>query len=212
MKKLLNFLVLVVFVFSLFLISCEKDETINEQKISQNLKQFSEDFLKQTIEIDNEFAKNRKINLDASFKNTLLLAKTEEDVKMSLKNAGILNSETILKLVKNRINLENNFRTQNPDFYLLDVNKRTDLVNKQYDLVLENYIAKLSYNAKTTSCGGDYNRDIGRCNRTYGKCGIVAVIAAAEGLVPGLVVGVFCAWDLSDCRSDALEDYQSCNQ
>lgn len=210
MKKLLNFLVLVVFVFSLFLISCEKDETINEQKISQNLKQFSEDFLKQTIEIDNEFAKNRKINLDASFKNTLLLAKTEEDVKMSLKNAGILNSETILKLVKNRINLENNFRTQNPDFYLLDVNNRTDLVNKQYDLVLENYIAKQSYNAKTTSCASDYNTDISRCDRTFSKCAIVAVIAAEPGILPGLIVGVFCAWDLSDCKSDALVDYESC--
>lgn len=84
------------------------------------------------------------------------------------------------------------------------------MVNKQYDLVLENYIAKQSYNAKTTSCGSDYTTDIGRCNRTYGKCAIVAVIAAAEGLVPGLVVGVFCAWDLSDCNSDALVDYESC--
>lgn len=212
MKELFKFPVLVFFVFSLFLISCEKDESINEQKLSQNLKQFSEDYLKQTIEIDNEFAKSRTKKLDASFKNTLLQAKTEEDVNISLKNAGILNSDTILKLVINRINLQNNFRTHNPDFYLLDVNKRTSLLNNQYDVVLENYIEKQSYVAKTTSCGSDYNRDISRCNRTFGKCGIVAVIGAAEGLIPGLIIGVFCAWDLSDCKSYALEDYQSCNQ
>jgi len=214
MKKTFKILSLGVIMSSLIFISCEKDgeikTEINEQKITQNLKQLSEDFLDKTIEIDNKFAKNQRINSDASYKNSLLLSKTENDIKIVLKKAGILNSETILKLVKERINLQNNFRIKNPDFYLLDENKRADLLNNQYDLVLENYIANQNSNAKTTSCGGQYNTDIGRCNRTYGKCALVAVIAAADGLFPGLVVGVFCAWDLSDCKSDAREDYESC--
>ena len=214
MKKIFKILSLGVILSSLIFISCEKDgeikTEINEQTITQNLKQLSEDFLDKTIEIDNEFAKNQTINSDASYKNALLLSKTENDIKIVLKKSCILNSETILKLVKERINLQNNFRIKNPDFYLLDENKRADLLNNQYDLVLENYIANQNSNAKTTSCAGQYNTDIGRCNRTYGKCALVAVIAAADGLVPGLVVGVFCAWDLSDCKSDAREDYESC--
>jgi hypothetical protein len=214
MKKIFKILSLGLILPSLIIISCEKDgdikTEINEQKITQNLKQLSEDFLDKTIEIDNEFAKNQTINIDASYKNSLLLSKTENDIKIVLKKAGILNGETILKLVKQRINLQNNFRIKNPDFYLLDENKRADLLNNQYDLILENYIANQNSKAKTTSCSGQYNTDIGRCNRTYGKCALVAVIAAADGLFPGLVVGVFCAWDLSDCKSDAREDYESC--
>jgi hypothetical protein len=214
MKKLFKILSLGLILCNLIFISCEKDgeikTEINQQKIIQNLKQLSEDFLDKTIEIDNEFAKNKTISSDASYKNSLLLSKTENDIKNVLKKAGILNSETILKLVKERINLQNNFRINNPDFYLLDENKRADLLNNQYDLVLSNYIANQNSNAKNKSCAGQYNTDIGRCNRTYGKCALIAVIAAADGLVPGLVVGVFCAWDLSDCKSDAREDYESC--
>ena len=84
------------------------------------------------------------------------------------------------------------------------------MVNTQYDLVLNSYLIKQSTNVSTQSCGTDYTKDIGRCNNTYGKCAIVAVIAAVDGIVPGLIVGVFCAWDLSDCREDAKEDYVDC--
>jgi hypothetical protein len=127
-----------------------------------------------------------------------------------LKNAGVLNSETILTLIKKRIEIQNNFRVENPNFYLLEISKRSNLITKQYDLVLEEYIAKQNISAKTSSCAGTYNTGVSRCNRTFGKCAAVAVIAAAEGFFPGVVVGVFCAWDLSDCKSDALEDYESC--
>jgi hypothetical protein len=206
---------------------CKKNNTdLPETKIILNLKKYSEDFLKLTIQIDDEFSKNPRKNIKPDFKKDLSLAKTEKDIIKSLKNAGILNSEAIITLIKSRIELENNFRVQNPDFYLLDVEKRTRLVNSQYDLVLEAPLLKQNKPAKITSsqdhffkpaepsiissCASIYNTDIGRCNNSYGKCAIVAVIAAADGLIPGLVVGVFCAWDLMDCKADAREDYEYC--
>ena len=224
------------FVFALLFImivtgfyACKKNNTdLPETKIILNLKKYSEDFLKLTIQIDDEFSKNPRKNIKPDFKKDLSLAKTEKDIIKSLKNAGILNSEAIITLIKSRIELENNFRVQNPDFYLLDVEKRTRLVNSQYDLVLEAHLLKQNKPAKITSsqdhffkpaepsiissCASIYNRDIGRCNNSYGKCAIVAVIAAADGLIPGLVVGVFCAWDLMDCKADAREDYEYCKK
>lgn len=214
MKKTFIFLVSLLIFSSGIFIACSKDveipTAVNEQNLNQNLKKYSEDFWKTTILIDNEFAKNKKINKDSSFKNTLLLAKNENEVSQILKNAGVLNSETILTLIKKRIEIQNNFRVENPNFYLLEISKRSNLITKQYDLVLEEYIAKQNISAKTSSCAGTYNTGVSRCNRTFGKCAAVAVIAAAEGFFPGVVVGVFCAWDLSDCKSDALEDYESC--
>ena len=72
---------------------CKKNNTdLPETKIILNLKKYSEDFLKLTIQIDDEFSKNPRKNIKPDFKKDLSLAKTEKDIIKSLKNAGILNS------------------------------------------------------------------------------------------------------------------------
>ncbi len=213
MKNLLKISTIGLFIYTI--VACTNDDSskneLNREKVTQNVKQYSEDFLYLTNEIDKEFGKNHsKISKNSDLKNNLLSAKTENEVISIMISAGISNYETIVMLVNKRVLLQNNFRKQNPDFYLLDINERSELVNTQYDIVLENYLATKLSNTNKKSCASTYNTSIGRCNRSFGKCAITAVIAAAEGILPGLAVGVFCAWDLSDCKSDALEDYEDC--
>jgi hypothetical protein len=213
----------VVILSVLFFINCSNsdiDKTkIDEKLISVNLKAFSEEYIKMSDEINIEFSKNSLVRLNQDNINSLNSARNENDVSIALKKGGAKNSIGIISLLKKRILLQNDFRNKNFDYYKLTVQRRKELLDKEYDNALENYInkesEKLKLNGSTLKgvlppCGYAYNTTISRCNRDYGKCGIVAVIAAAEGIVPGLVVGVFCAWDLSDCKADAQADYQNC--
>ncbi|WGK94796.1 MULTISPECIES: hypothetical protein [Flavobacterium] len=206
---------LIIFVLFCFaFVSCsidnETQKVINEKQIVENLKKFSKDFLQKSIELEEAFAKSPSSNRIISYKNELLNVKSDSEFNQLMTSAGFINSNEILTLLKSRIELENNFRNQNPDFYLFDVNKRNSLLNKEYNIVLEEYISTQNNNITLRGCGSTYNRDVSRCNRDYGKCAITAVIAAAGGIWPGLAVGAICAWDLIDCKSDALEDYEDC--
>jgi hypothetical protein len=127
-----------------------------------------------------------------------------------MKNAGVTNSLAIIDLIKSRIEIQNKFRDENPDFYLLESHEKNELFNQQFDLVLENHFPDQSKYPTIFSCASDYNKDISRCNRDYFKCSATAVLAAAGGFWPGIVVGVFCMWDLTDCRGDAKEDLADC--
>jgi hypothetical protein len=199
---------------SIILFSCSNDnetqKVINEKQIVENLKKFSTDFLQKSIELDEAFAKTPSSNRMNSYKNELLKVKNDSEFNQLMTSAGFVNSDEILTLLKNRFELENNFRDQNPDFYLFDIKKRSYLINKEYNIVLEEYISSQNNNYLSRSCASSYNTDVNRCNRDYGKCAITAIIAASGGIWPGLAVGAFCAWDLFDCKSDALEDYEDC--
>jgi hypothetical protein len=200
---------------SVFL-SCTKENTSDlksdENTIYTNLQSYSKEYINIAIDIDRGFAKNSRISFDEKLKNSLNSAKNETDIKIALENAGVNNSNEIIFLLKKKISIQNNFRKQNPNFYKLDLQKRNELFNEVFDSTLNNFIeAKNTISSlRITSCAGTYNTSVSRCNKTYYKCGGLAIIAAADGIVPGLLVGVFCAWDLSDCKSYALDDYNSC--
>ena len=128
MKKPFKLLPIGLIVSIIFFVQCSKNDEvpkiINEDKISQNLKQYAEDFFKASLNIDEEFAKNVQIKRDPSFKKAVLLAKTERDLGIIMKNAGFINSETILTLIKKRLEIQNNFRASNQDFYHLEADKK----------------------------------------------------------------------------------------
>ena len=79
MKKPFKLLPIGLIVSIIFFVQCSKNDEvpkiINEDKISQNLKQYAEDFFKASLNIDEEFAKNVQIKRDPSFKKAVLLAK-----------------------------------------------------------------------------------------------------------------------------------------
>ena len=215
MKKTNPNLVCLVLLFLFLFIQCTTNEKIdlksNQNLITQNIKEYSEKFLSASIDIESEFLKNKFIDRNSKLKNELLLCKNEEQIKSILTKAGVSNEEEVIALIKKSIVIQNEFRKQNPDFYLMEVTERTKLLETQFNIILENYQSlNLTNNLTSRSCAGTYNLDISRCNRSYGKCAIFAVIAAAEGIIPGIIGGIYCAWDLSDCKYEALEDYEDC--
>ena len=173
---------------SIILFSCSNDnetqKVINEKQIVENLKKYSKDFLQKSIELDQAFAKTPSSKRIISYKTELLNVKNDSEFNQLMTKAGFVNSDEILTLLK----------------------KRNSLINKEYNIVLEEYISSQNNNIISRSCASSYNSDVNHCNRDYGKCAITAVIAASGGIWPGLAVGAFCAWDLLDCKSDALED------
>lgn len=215
MKKTNPNLVFVVVFFSFIFIQCTTNEKIdlksNQNLITQNIKEYSEKFLAVSIDIEREFLKNKYIERNSKLKNELLLCKNEEQIKSILTKAGVSNEEEVIALIKKSIAIQNEFRKQNPDFYLMEVAERTKLLETQFNVVLKNYLSLNLTNITTNrSCAGTYNIDISRCNRSYGKCAVFAVIAAAEGVIPGIIGGIYCGWDFLDCKSEALEDYEDC--
>ena len=194
----------------------ETQKLVDENKIIENLKIFSKNFFQISLEIDEAFNKTPKSNINVLLKNKVLNINNDLQFNQVMTSIGFINSNEILILLKKRHDLVSIFRSQTPDFYLLDLNTRNELFTREYNLVLEEYFQSnnsLSKNLpdySTESCESIYNTAIGRCNRDYGKCAATAIIAAAGGFWPGVGVAIFCAWDLSDCRSDAREDYESC--
>jgi hypothetical protein len=214
MKNFRISLTIICLTLSIFLVNCS-DSTMpeiesNEQLINENLKKFSIDFLQKSIEIEFEFDKTPKTERNVNFKNELLSVKNDNDFNQIMQKSGFNNSEKLLALFKTRYEIENNFRIKNPEFYRYNLEKRTTMLNSNYEQVYQEYILTQNTMMINTTCAGAYNTQIDRCNRTFGKCAVVAIIAAAGGLWPGVVVGAFCAWDLSDCKSDAWEDYEAC--
>lgn len=215
MKKTNPNLICLVVLFSFFFIQCTTNEKTdpknNQNLILQNINEYSEKFLSASIDIEREFLKNKFIERNSKLKNELLLCKNEEQIRAILAKAGVSNGEEVIALIKKSIVIQNEFRKQNPDFYLMEIKERTKLLETQFNVVLENYLAlNLNNNITNRSCAGTYNLDISRCNRSYGKCAVFAVIAAADGIIPGIIGGIYCAWDLSDCKNEALEDYEDC--
>lgn len=207
LTKLFSFLLVFIFVGCTENIEIEKQS--NEQMVAQNLKQFVFEYIKKSAEISTEFDKIPKSQRNVNYKNSLSNITNEHNFHQIMKSAGFSNSNAILKLLKERFDIENNFRIKNPTFYLYNVNKRLSMLTAEYDKAFENlYTSKNQY--EVFSCASAYNTAVGRCNRDFGKCGITAVIAASGGFWPGLAVAVFCAWDLSDCKADASDDYEAC--
>ena len=231
MKNFKNPFIILILLSSSFG-SCSKDldiqTALNERKIIQNLQEYCRNYLELTILIDQEFGSNYRKSRKFSLKNDVLFAKTETEIKTILERTGIKNGDEIIGLIKKRLVLENNFRLQNPDFYFLNISKRTSLLNQQYDLaldnyidkqnsiggvpnkkydlVLENYIVKFNSLEIASTHQSSYNLALGGCNINYGKSAALGIVDVEEGLVSGVIVGVIGAWDLSDCKKNAQEE------
>ena len=121
-SNLIKFVLISIILFSCS-IDNETQKVINEKQIVENLKKFSKDFLQKSIELDEAFAKTPSSKRIISYKNELLNVKNDSEFNQLMTRAGFVNSDEILTLLKKRLELENNFRDQNPDFYIFDIKK-----------------------------------------------------------------------------------------
>lgn len=203
-------------------VSCSEDEKSqvaqNEQTTSENLDEFIVQYVENKLALHSAFSENLKaipsVSKIAAVKKTLSNIKNEDELIIALKNAGIKNAPVVVNLAKQLMQIENDFRAKNSYFYSLDINQRQRLVDSKLDSYLlikkQKGIEKTSKISTTNPCVRNYNTDVSDCNGDYLRCGTFAVLSAAAGIYPGVVAAVYCMWDFSDCKSDAIRDYNTC--
>lgn len=209
--KLKLSLFLVAIIMSFF-VSCSNENNANSfdssNKIKENLINYIAKRDKIFTEIDLELNRNEKFKFDSNIISLLNSSDTEKKFTEVILNSNIKNSNLILALLKESVYNENEFRTNNPMFYKLSIEDRTSYLNNSIDLHLKT--KEISLANKITSCAGDYNTDIGRCNRDALISSSASIIAAGAGILPGLIAAAYTMISHHNCVSDAKEDYQSC--
>lgn len=202
------------FIFSCFILSCKKDSITNKEQetLSESLQSYIQEDITLSIKIKEQFSKADKILRSAEFRNSITAAKNENELKKTLENAGIENSHVIILLLRKKRLNANNFNKENPEFSKLEIKKRNELVNLEFDRVFD----KLSNNEnkliteRLPSCVTAYQTGVRRCNRNYLTCGVFAGIGFFISPVGGLLAAMYCVVQLSHCSADARDDYLIC--
>lgn len=203
--------------FSILFISCEK-EAIDEPKAAENFN--SPDLTKNILEfvtidanLNNEIEKGLKLNKNLKFDNNIMVqlqnCKTETEILNLFLISSISNEKYILSLLKQKVHFQNLFKKNNHIFYEKTITERQNLLVT----VINEFIDKQTLNNNSNrllSCASEYNTDIGRCNRDALIGSTAAIITAGAGLLPGLGAAVLVMIANHNCKSDAMEDYNSC--
>ena len=163
----------------------------------KNLLNYTNAFLKNDVEVISLLSKNKDLKLDDTFVKTLQNCKSEEEIIVLFSKNNIQNSSELLSQIKKGIELTNNFKKSNPEFYKNDEKTRTDLLTKSLDVSFNNtdYNVAMSSPSAKRSCYQQWQVAVGRCNRNFAIAGTAAVIAAGlTGGIGGLIGGgVACA-------------------
>ena len=194
MSKLKIAIVLAAVILTSFItfVSCSNDEenqiTQNEQTTSENLKEFAEEYVKNSPTIRKEILKNKKI--DKTLLNNLLSnCKNKNDLEIALKKAGINNYIEVSNLLIETAVSAINFMKNNPSLNKLTTNEKGSLITQEIFNVFDkiafekNNKLKLS-NGKLAArtCIQQYNIDDRRCNRDSAVCyGTVIAASWAAG-------------------------------
>ena len=203
--------------FSILFISCEK-EAIDEPKAAENFN--SPDLTKNILEfvtidanLNNEIEKGLKLNKNLKFDNNIMVqlqnCKTETEILNLFLISSISNEKYILSLLKQKVHFQNLFKKNNHIFYEKTITERQNLLVT----VINEFIDKQTLNNNSNrllSCASEYNTDMGRCNRDALIGSTAAIITAGAGLLPGLGAAVLVMIANHNCKSDAMEDYNSC--
>ncbi len=166
----------VIFVIvTMSLTSCQNESyenAVNKNTTSKDIRNLIVKLSENNIKIDNALAENNNLIFDENVIKFLNAAKNETDIKKSFETAGIKNSDELINLLKEKVNLGKQFMLENPNFYKLDLQKRTILLDKVLDsMFFPNYVeskmnklGKLSINDKNTiaskNCAKQYNINI----------------------------------------------------
>jgi hypothetical protein len=235
MKKLNQSKSIVVFLLLLFITSCSTDSNElsqnavdKESRIIKNIETLSSFIIESNVDIQEKLAKNGKLAFDEKFTIALNSSKNETDIKKAFEMAGIKDSDAIMSMLKEQINVKKQFVKDNPDFYKLNIDKRNTLFNKSFDAAVTNLsnpfrtqtlkvnsfgtADKYAYqNDSPGDCIRVYNRQIGRCNRDYAWCGGFAVLGAGfTGGLGGLLGAAYCMTSQYYCNDDAKQDLYYC--
>lgn len=245
MKKM--FFVIVMMIVAFVINTSCSNEPINENisnsstsmtTVIKNLDIYSNEYAKNNYKILEALGRNKKyLNLTQVFLNALLYTKNENDLKILFQSAGIDNSIEVIGLLKKSVQIQSDFRKANPSFYKLDIQKRTELLEKSFEVVLKridlsNSIGYMTQRGATSgfvnympfeaapliptdlvgaNCYNIYVKEKKRCERDFFICGGFALASALYTVGWGTVVGAaYCSVTLNICGMDAQEDYSHC--
>jgi len=179
----------------------------------KKLLEYTDLFLKNQVEVINLLSKNKDLKLDANFVKNLQDCKSEEEINNLFLKNNIRNSLDLIQQINNGVELTNNFKKGNQDFYKNDQETINNLFNEAIEISLSN----TDFNVEMTSpsakldCYSAWRKAVGRCNRNFAIQGAGAVLAAGlTSGIGGLIGGEIACVNLWNCKSDALEDYNDC--
>ena len=180
---------------------------------NNNLLNYTDAFLKNDVEIINLLLKNKDLKFDDVYISNLQNCKTENELISLLSKNNVQNSSELIAQIYKGIELTNNFKKDNQDFYKNDEVTRKKLLDEALEVSFANtnYNNVMNTTESRRSCYEQWQVAAGRCNRNFAIAGTGAVIAAGlTGGFGGLIAGGIAMANFWNCRQDALDDYNDC--
>ena len=162
-------------------------------------------YVKSNIDVSNQIIDVLNTETNINLSNFPSLLTNLEELRTAFVNCGVIRVDELINLLKVQNENAINFINTNKDFAGLKQITKQEIINNAFD-------ATYNDTTSTTSrgCYSQWQVDYSRCSKAFMREGGAAVILAAGGLWPGLIAGGFACWALWDCRQDALNDYNDC--
>lgn len=227
--KLFNFVLL--FAFFIALQSCNKEDPsatnsdYQGKSTQQNIITVLTKLNENRILIAKEMDKNEKFVFTTAIQDSLNASKDINNIARILKKEGFQNSEYFASLIEARVQIQKTFQQYNPEFYKLNIQARTQLVNKEIEdfkkinTPVENKTiwTMRASGEETDKCKLVLNSDIKACNSSYDHC---VYLATAQALISGVTSGItlatgyataiYCEMEKRGCYGHAYEVYNIC--
>jgi len=191
-------------------------ETGLDISVQENLNSFSEQTFTSVESLEIALYKNSYVGFNAQAMQMLNAATNENDLKSAFEMAGIANSQEVINILKNNVTIQQQFISENPDFYNLTIEKRVELLDASIVLAENNYFSQIplpySGSQAESSCSKAWRKNRNRCLRDYGVCSVGSIAAAfIPPFWPALVGAAICLASKVNCESDAKQDWLDCD-
>lgn len=199
-----------------------KNETLDKSEVAisdydtGNVNSFSQQTFTIAESLQVALNKNNYVGFNNEAIQLVNAATNENDLKFAFERAGIANSQEVIDLLKTMVTAQQDFISENPNFYNLPIETRIEVLNASLELTRSTYIwntplPNIAQVVPDTKCGWLLTRNWNRCNEDFAGCAVGAVIGAAVGgLFPGLVAAAGCIYTKVNCQNRAQEDYTEC--
>lgn len=211
MKNQISNIAVLLIILSLFIISCNREESNIE---SITVDSYAEKHIEITNKIYNILS-NKYLN-DENFifdGNVITKLNNEQELDKYLLKIGFDENEKkeFLSLMKEDEMLIYNLSNHNEEFKLLDEKSKREVISSKLEFYYDktNPIRKNKLTART--CNEQWDVDISRCKRNYTlETGLSVVGGIFTGGVGGLIgfAGATAHWTF--CLKDARDDYYDC--
>lgn len=207
----------------------DNKEMVNDNNVKENSVIIKEDLIKQNVNSFSvaifsnygslEDALNKNLSVGFNNPETMQMlnnAKNENDLKIVFQRAGIANSQEVIDILKNIVEVQHDFIVENPNFYNLTKEQQVEYLNSSVETAKNSFMVvnppvlpTIPY-FTTPGCAHNYNTGISRCNTDFGVCGVFAVAGTYAGILPGLLAAAYCMTTKVICDKRVYRDFKDC--